>query len=275
MLLQLYVFYQVNANSVSNIEKYITYDKMSNDFVPIPLDPTFKMMEYLLPRDFQSLMRSCKNNHRLCTLYIHQFLSNKFRYLLANNPSITVEHLMKIPFISTIKINLGMIPFYFGRQNKTNSIYIGLDVRTQNAFISFWIQKVQIKRASRFMTFVFNETGLHSIYMSQQFAYFSYALKSVKSASINFKKSDKNDIKAISELLLNEKISDILGDPTGTWCFKHRWDSFMFDADRCRCSLCKWIKLLMENAYFVYFLIIFSMLALFIGVVAYFVVAIW
>ena len=181
---------------------------------------------YLERRDIHSFMRTSKNNLDSCKQYVHDFVTGKFRYLLNHNESkITIKHLLKIPFVDPISINSWTISFYFRPFNRTSSKYIGIDNVSGNAFISFWIKKVHLSHHQwKIITFIFNGTGIDCIYCSDTSQIFTLK-KSIKINSIKYKQSDLNDIKAINALLLNKKISSILGEDD-TWCLNEHW----FDA---------------------------------------------
>ena len=138
------------------------------------------------------------------------------------------------------------MPIHFSRRNATSSKYIGLVNGTNNAFISFWLQKVEIKRQSRIITFVFNETGIDSIYVSQRpFGYLLF-FESHKLHSLKYHNS--TDMNAISHLLLNGNITRILGDlDPSTWCVKDQWESYSNAGvkDRGKCSIDYMVFLLM------------------------------
>ena len=199
----------------------------------IPLDVMLRMMNFLSINDLQSMKRSCKSNLRLCRQYICNLISSKFRYLLVNEPAITIEHLIKIPLIDPLKMNILHIPFHFGKDNRTNSVYIGFANSTKNAFISFWIHPIALKQAARFVTFVFNETSIESIYLSKR----SHNLaRSQKVDSIWYKYSDLNDLAAIRQLLLKGKISLVLNS-SDVWCLNDKLKAVHADHERAVCIL--------------------------------------
>merc|ERR1712228_560906 len=210
------------------IDDFMEYTETSS-LESLSMDMRVSIIEYLSARNINSLMRTNQNNLYSCKQYIHRLLSHKFSYLLNVSNAINIKHLLRIPLVDSIKMNVSRIPFYFGQNNETSSKYIGLDIGTNNAFISFCLLKVQIKRQLRILTFVFNETNLESIY-----------LHSFKIDSLNYKNSDLNDIKAINKLLLNGKIKSILGD-SGTWCLNDQWMSLILqnhDKHRKESSCC-------------------------------------
>ena len=200
----------------------------------LPLDPMLRVMEFLFIDDIQSMKRSCKTNLRLCRQYIHSLISSKFRYLLDNEPSITIDHLIRIPLIDSMKTDIRNIPFYFGKNNRTNSVYIGFINNTNNnAFISFWIQRFSMDhsrhKSSAILTFVFNETGIDSVYFCKRM---SNLARSQKIRSLWYRNSDMNDMEAIHQLLCKGTITQIL-NCTDLWYL----DDF-FDALNYGCSLC-------------------------------------
>ena len=224
MLLQLVAFL-VSTDHLfcSIVTPHVTLDMgiAHTETNKLPLDPLFSIIRYLLTNDIHSLMRSCKFYFSLCIQYIHQLLSVKFHHLLTENDLICIQDLMKIPLIDSIKLKAPRLLFYLGK-NRTSSIYIGLVTNTNNAFISFWIQTIEIKQRSRIITFVFNETGIDSIYMSSQrlTGPFYYYSRSHRIASAT---SDSNYfIEAIGELLLSGQTNYIPRYP-GTWCLNDKW----------------------------------------------------
>ena len=138
-------------------------------FESLSLDMRVSIIEYLPTKSINSLMRTNQNNLYSCNQYIYRLLSHKFSYLLNVSNAINIKHLLSIPFVDSIKINVSRMPFYFGKSNGTSAKYIGLDTKTNNAFISFYLKKVYTEpfRRWKIISFVFNETSIESIYLSQ------------------------------------------------------------------------------------------------------------
>ena len=191
----------------------------------LSLDIRVSIIEYLQPCDIKKFMKSCKFNLHSCQQFIHRLLSREFHFLLSTSTAINIEHLMQIPLVDTLKINVSRMPIYFGKKNwifnATSSKYIGIEDSTNNAFISFWLQRIRRNPFSKWkiITIVFGERHLDSISMSDgPFSYFR---------SVKIGKSEINDtnkcINAIGELLLSGRTEW----ENESWCFKYEWDSIM------------------------------------------------
>ena len=164
----------------------------------LPLDLRMKLTEFLVREDMRSLARSCKLNLDSCRQYIHTLISAKFDYLLNHNDSkITIKHLLNIPFVDTIKFNPLLMPSYFGKLRiaRTSSKYVGIDGKTGNGFLSFWLKRVDNKRREWIiLTFVFNSSSIERII-------FTDAQRTALINDMNiFKETFANDIAAIEFL---------------------------------------------------------------------------
>ena len=126
------------------------------------LDLRVSVIEFLEIKDILSLMKSCKFNLYSCRQFVHKLLTFKFHYLLRSSCAIKLNHLLKIPLIQSTKTNASRMHTYFNeRSNKSQSIYIGIDRQTNNAFLSFWIKKGKAtKQESKNITILFNETSI-------------------------------------------------------------------------------------------------------------------
>ena len=192
----------------------------------IPFVLQTSIIGYLQRNDMHSFIRCCKNNLRLCTQYIHDLLSIKFKYLLeytANSNRMDIYHLMSIPFVDSITYQPMSMPNYFGSNMSAN--YIGIDARTGNAFISFWLRKAQIKPDHwRVVTVVFNKSNIDCMFLSDT-SHITTFIRPLKICSMYYRHG--SDIRAINALYFTGSISSIFGDKD-TWFLNDRWEAYMF-----------------------------------------------
>ena len=210
----------------------LTQVRCNNYFQELPLDPRVSILQYLHKCDIHSLMRTSKNNRDSCKQYVRNLLSIKFDYLLTHNESeITLKHLLNIPFVSSIAMNASSMPFYFAKKRNDStksSKYIGIDSKTNNGFISFWLKRIKISDPQcNIITIVFNATNIHCIYWSDTSDISSlhdpiyiYSLERTQS-------SNSKDINGINAIMLNGKIRDVWDDGV-MWCLNDQWKSSMF-----------------------------------------------
>ena len=242
-------------SSIVELTDSLPYGHQFNIDYSLPLDLRVSVIKYLQTSDIRALMRSCKSNLYSCNVFINALLSEKFSYLLKASDVIKLDHLLQIPLVNSIKSNASSMIFKFdedmrrGIVNQTDespSAYIGIDNVTTNAFITFWLQKMETDSGRTLViTIVFNETNIESIYVSQQiivwpleYLFFGRAFK-VK--SLFYKNSSLSDVKAIEDLMLNGKIDSIL-NVSYEWCLRDRWTSFMEEKkDRLKFPFRKWI----------------------------------
>lgn len=233
----------INANpSVIDINNCLPYGEKYDDgsdckMLSLPLDVSLSIIENLRAKHIFHFMRSCKFNLHSCQQFIRRLLSSKFCCLLNASSALNIKHLLKIPLIDPIKINVTKMPLYFGRKNVTSSKFIGLEKNTTNAFISFFLQKIcRNDHQWKIITFVFNETNICSIRLSEGPFFIDWVM-SIEIETLNYKYSD---IKAVVQLLLHGKIKSILGD-RGTWCLKSKWKAIVssqFQQDQLHVGKC-------------------------------------
>ena len=194
----------------------------------LPLDVRMQFAEFLQKQDMHSFIRSCKSNLDSCRLYIHSLISIKFAYLLNHNRSkVSIKHLLNIPLVDSITINPIAMTFYF---NRTSSRYIGIDSKTGNGFISFWIKRVDIKQYHwKIITILFNKTGVDFFYLSDS-SRRSSLISPMRLEPLNGNSSSYYRLKAINQIVLNGTVTetpDIFGH-VAMWCLNDQWESRMF-----------------------------------------------
>ena len=191
----------------------------------LPFDLSISINGYLEREDMRSLARCCKLNLDSCKRYIRNLVSIKFDYLLNHNESrIKMKHLLNIPFIDSITRNPLLMPIYISSSNRTSSKYIGIDSKTDNAFLSFWMKRINIEHHQwRIITFVFNETHIERIYLTDSSDHASI----ISPPTVEPFASTANQVKVINEILLNGKIDGLEGQ-RALWCSHDMWESFMF-----------------------------------------------
>lgn len=195
-------------------------------------------------------MRSCRFNSLSCEQFICRLISCKFDYLLNANDAIKIDHLLRIPMINCIKINITDVPYYMYKQNQTRSRYMGIDNVSGNAFITFWILKIDLTMKWKILTFVINETNIDCVHVSSYGSLF-------KPHSQVYKSSDFKDMHAINALLLTGKVSSILNE-AGPWCLIDQYEKCIFYV-KLRERLITW-----------YFLLILPVTCFIFGIFIYF-----
>ena len=198
--------------------------------LPLPLDLRTEIAEFLQRKDIHSFARSCKLNLYSCRQYIRRLLLIKFQFLLNHNHSkINIKHLLNIPLVDSITMNPLLMPFYFGIVNRSraSSKYIGVDGKTGNGFISFWMKRVHIKlQPWIILTFLFNSSSIECIILSD--ASRSALINDINSFKLLSFSIDIAAIEFLQTVLLHGKIDGIVGDEESTWCLYAEWDSCMF-----------------------------------------------
>ena len=206
----------------------ISSDEMNAKMRSIPLELKEAIIQYVHIDDIHSLLQTCRSYSILCKRHIRGLLSRKFRYLLKDNNAINIDHLMQLPMVYSTSAYASKMHIFFNKDRRNKkSIYIGIDSISGNAFISFWIQSVQIhNQECKIITIVFNETNIHRIYVSETMSPLSF-LYPTRFSSLYYKQSYSNNIEAMNTLILTGKISSILGE-TACFCLKDKWDSCAF-----------------------------------------------
>eukprot|EP01084_Bolivina_argentea_P035567 65957_1 len=208
----------------------------------LPSDVMEIISGYLQKKEMYRLIRTCKLYLNACRRYIRVLLLNKFDYLLRSNNQLTVDDLLKIPFVDSIEIHaLNMISF-FRRVPVRGGRCIGIDRATGHGLLSFLLTNVinvQLQgrykslRYYKVITIAFNETNIHQIYASQSQPSVQY-IQMFKINSLVYGNSTSSDIDIISKLLQHGKINSILGD-MDTWYVADKITKRILNT--CECSI--------------------------------------
>ena len=189
----------------------------------LSLDLWTLIIGHLQRKDIHSLLRSNRHNMHCCRQFIRNLLGIKFSSLLSHPSSdINVKHLMNIPLVDPICINASDVPNYF-KNGQGQSKLIGIDSKTGNGFVSFWMKQVKfLEPETKILSILFNETGVYCLYLSESSYPLSFVFPS-KMYKINVS-SDPKDMEVISTILLKGKITD----DYAAWCLADKWESCMF-----------------------------------------------
>ena len=216
-------------NNLDHHDIFISIDNRDENtsILSLPMDLRLSIIGYLRMKDMHSLIRTCKSNLYSCKQYIHSLLSIKFKYLLNQNKGkIKIKHLMNIPLVDSIIVNPLFLPIYIGVTNRTSAKYFGIDNKTGNGFISFWIRRIEIKRRPwRIITFVFNQTGIDCIYLSDSSRRLSF-FSPIKLRPLNENGSSYYRLKVINELVSTGEKGMMCDDVL--WHFNYHWESCLF-----------------------------------------------
>ena len=222
-------------------QKSLNHAPIANvTFIPsLPVDIWLIVYGHLHKKDMHSLIRSCKFHLHSCRRFIHSLLSVKFKSLLnQNDRKIKIKHLLNIPLVDSIVVSSVSFPFWFGGNNRSSK-YIGIDKKSGNGFISFWLKRVDINvHQWKIITILFNQTGVDGVYLSDS-SRWTYLTVATKLRPLYDNTSITDRSRAIEQILLNGKIRYI-----AFWCLNDQWESCMFwprirgkfqFAPRCKC----------------------------------------
>ena len=215
-LLSDYHHHQIDIHeSSANNTSTSTYD-LSSDLWTL-------IIGHLHRSDIRSLLRSSHHNMHCCKHFIRNLLGMKLSYLLSHKSSdIQMNHLLNIPLVSSISMHASDMPNYF-KSGHGQSMFLGIDCATGNGFISFWMKQIAVIDPGYFIiSILFNETGIHCLYLSKSM-YPMSLLYPVQMHQINTS-SNSRDMKTISTILLKGMITDNYA----TWCLTAKWESCMF-----------------------------------------------
>ena len=191
----------------------------------LPVDIRMLIIGYLQKKDIHSLVRSCKSNLDACKQWIYNLISTKFDYLLRHNCStINIKHLLNVPFVDPIAMNVCDMALYFQTSHNksiTSSKYIGIDANTSHAFLSFWMKKMLIDDPqSDIITVVFNKTSVDYFHFSDP------CVREINAVQFCLLGNNNLDISEINSVLLTGKIIDTFSDGA-VWCLNDKWESHM------------------------------------------------
>lgn len=218
------------------IESDASFNK-SKDTQPLfPVDTIAYIAEFCGEKEtINSLMKTCKSNLRACQIFIDRILLCPLI-----NVGLDRKEILKIPLINPIKMDAQKMPYHFINHTSSDK-YIGTDKRSNQAFISLWLRKLETignpKHSQKYISIIFGDKSIHKIILADRFRIpYYYTLP-----SLWYRRSNTSDIEAINHLLTHKVIRKILFDDKTIWCLNKQWESknhWLIIKDNCKLA-CK------------------------------------